>query len=83
MLSVSQKEVEDHQTQSEGRRLSAAAFQAQCTQGYVDCDDGKVNGDPSTSCATACGVDCCIGDYACNKFTGKGESRRFIRHVVL
>lgn len=66
---------EDHQTQSEGRRLNAAAFQAKCTQGYVDCDNGKVNGDSSTSCATACNGECCTGDYACNKFTGKGKQR--------
>lgn len=82
VLSVSQ-DVIDRQAQSQGRRLDAAALQAfkdrcESTSGlmgsnaYVDCVDGSVNG-ASISCATACGVYCCIGDDACNKFTGKGN----------
>lgn len=60
------------------------AFQERCEEtsdgkGYVDCDDGFVSDNPSTSCATACMVDgvskCCTGTNACNDFTGKGKQR--------
>ena len=56
------------------------AFQDRCDatsggEGYVDCDGGFVNGDSSTSCATACGGQCCTGFRACNGFSGKGKSK--------
>jgi hypothetical protein len=44
----------------------------QCTAGFVDCVDGIVRGSVFTTCADACGpTGCCVGDYACDSFTGK------------
>jgi hypothetical protein len=42
-----------------------------CSQGYVDCVNGFVKGSITTTCAAACGVNCCRGTNACNSFTGK------------
>ena len=76
--------------QAQRRRLDAAALQAfldrcEYTSGlsgsdaYVDCEEGTVYGDSSTSCADACIVNgeskCCTGNDACRGFTGKGKSR--------
>ena len=91
VLSVYRQDVEDRQVQSQGRRLDAAALQAfknRCdatnldglsgSDAYVDCVSGYVNGDSSTSCATACIVNgeskCCTGPDACAYFTGKGKN---------
>lgn len=47
-----------------------------CTQGYIDCVDGYLASDPTTSCTAACYDDnaqaynCCSGD-ACHGVTGK------------
>lgn len=38
---------------------------------YVNCDNGFVSGDSSTTCAAACGGNCCVGGFACGEFTGK------------
>ena len=46
----------------EGRELQA------CVD-WVNCTDGMVN--LTTTCAEACGTDCCYGDYACDDFTGQ------------
>ena len=85
VLSVSQpQDVEKRQAQAQGRRLDALQdFKDRCdatttsglsgSNAYVDCDGGLVSGDPSTSCATACGGLCCTGVFACDSFTGKGE----------
>ena len=75
--SVSQA-VEDRQSRAQGRRLlDDTTFAAKCTQGYVDCVRGSVNGNPSITCATACGGKCCTREleYACDGFTGKGKQR--------
>lgn len=40
----------------------------QCPQGFVDCVQGSAGG---TTCAEACGGRCCVGDSACDQFTGK------------
>jgi len=43
-----------------------------CTAGYVECENGYVkNSDPQVTCASECGSNCCVGSYACWKFTGK------------
>ena len=47
-----------------------------CAAGYVNCVDGFVNdgnGNPTTTyCETACGGNCCVGDYdPCFGFTGQ------------
>lgn len=43
-----------------------------CTQGYVDCVNGFVNGSGNTiPCVTACGGSCCVGIQVCGGFTGK------------
>lgn len=39
--------------------------------GYVDCVNGFVRGDSTTTCETACGGSCCVGQEACRQFTGK------------
>ena len=56
------------------------------SEAYVDCVDGFVSGDSSTSCADACIVNgeskCCAGTQACGSFTGKGESRRVIHSCI-
>lgn len=55
---------------------SSRVLQTQvCTQGFVDCVNGFVNGSPSTRCEIACGGNCCkapsIYSLACWHFTGK------------
>jgi len=68
------------------------AFQERCEEtsdgkGYVDCDDGFVSDNPSTSCATACMVDgvskCCTGTNACNDFTGKGKNKAILSLCIV
>jgi hypothetical protein len=48
---------------------------ATCTSSYVECSSGFVVGNPSQSCAEACGGGgaggCCYGLNACNGFMGK------------
>ena len=90
VMSVPQDVEERHQVQAQRRRLDAAALQAfkdRCyetsdlsgSDAYVDCDNGYVNGDSSTTCDDACIVNgeskCCTGNYACKYFTGKGKSK--------
>ena len=36
---------------------------------WVDCLNGKLRSDSSTSCASACGDDCCVGTDACYETT--------------
>lgn len=44
----------------------------QCKAGYIDCHYGAVRDDISgTSCFTACGGNCCVGNYACDGFSGR------------
>ena len=38
--------------------------------GSVDCDNGNVVGDPTTTCESACAGSCCVGTDACKEFTG-------------
>lgn len=57
---------------SNGRVLQA--FPTCGVTGYVDCVNGFVRGDLTTSCATECSVgggSCCVGFQSCGKFTGK------------
>lgn len=43
-----------------------------CTAGYIDCVNGFVKGSKGKiSCETACAGKCCVGNSACNLFTGK------------
>jgi hypothetical protein len=42
----------------------------QCSTTMVDCLNGLVRGS-FTTCAAACGSDCCVGNNACSGFTGK------------
>jgi hypothetical protein len=42
----------------------------QCPQGFVDCVQGIV-ASGTTTCTAACGGKCCVGDSACDNFTGK------------
>jgi len=88
---VKGQDFEDRQVQEaqERRLVDIATFEARCdatttsgetgSNAYVDCVDGFVKGDPSTTCATACIVNgvskCCTGDNACDDFTGTGEQR--------
>jgi len=93
VLSMSQDiEVYPQAQVAQGRKLASgldmATFESRCddtspaglsgSNAYVDCFDGSVNGDPSTSCADACiangVIECCGGDDACDGFTGKGKS---------
>ena len=41
------------------------------TAGYIDCVNGFVKGQRKISCETACAGKCCVGNSACNEFTGK------------
>lgn len=51
---------------------SKATTATWCDEGYVDCEFGFVKGsDPAIKCAQACGTQCCVGFYACDRFTGK------------
>ena len=43
----------------------------QCSTDIVDCVYGMVRDDNTTTCADACGSDCCVGLKACNDFTGQ------------
>jgi len=91
LVSSMSQDVEDtRQAQAQGRRLlDEATFLARCestsgltgSNAYVDCIVGFVSG-TSTTCADACGDDCCTGANACVIFTGKGE-QRVILHIVL
>lgn len=47
------------------------AIMSKCTVGYIDCHSGYFNGDSSISCADACKGECCVGKFACDRFTGK------------
>ncbi len=46
-------------------------YSMQCPAGYVDCVDGHLKTNISTSCETACQGKCCSGPGACTNFTGK------------
>lgn len=58
--------------------FSSSQLSSTCTEGYIDCDNGKVRGSDQ-SCKDACDGKCCIGgtDWmggylpACDGFTGK------------
>jgi hypothetical protein len=46
-------------------------YDKECSVDYVDCVDGFLAGDSTTTCADACEGDCCVGLLACDSFTGK------------
>jgi len=97
---VKGQDFEDRQVQEaqERRLVDIATFEARCdatttsgetgSNAYVDCVDGFVKGDPSTTCATACivnGVSKCCTDFgfdACDDFTGKGKKKFVICFLV-
>lgn len=47
-----------------GRHLAG-----ECTD-FIECENGNTKDDPEISCEEACGEDCCVGENACESFTG-------------
>ena len=69
-IATSARIVSPNAERSSIRRVQTT-FADLCPQGYVDCVNGLVRGSSSSTCASACGVSCCLGTNACNSFTGK------------